>query len=113
MNKVEIEMRHVLQCNNVYCTDSQEHITTVTTMLKVMSALTTMTNKSPMPTMMITMPATKNSTVFFIAVPVTSAAITVIIVAMIILYILRRYSKCLFVGCLIFLGCSAREVERY
>ena len=93
-------MVHVPLCNNVYSTDSQEHISTVTTMLKVMSALTalgTMTNKSPMPTMMITGPATR---VFFIAVPVTSAAITVIIVAMIILYKLRRYSKYLFVWCL-------------
>ena len=104
-------MVHVSLCNNVYCTDSQEHISTVTALLKVMSALATMTNKSPIPTMMITRPATKNSTVFFIAVPVTFAAITVIIVAMIVLYILRRYSKCLFVWCLTILGYLAREVE--
>ena len=111
MNKVDIKMVHVLLCNNIYSTDSQEHITTVTTMLKVISALTTMTNKSPIPTVMITMPATKYSTVFFIAVPVTSAAITVIIMAMIILYLLRRYSECLFVWCLTSVGYLAREVD--
>ena len=92
-------------------TDSQEHISTVTTTFTVMSALTAMNNKSPIPTMLITRPTTKNSTVFFIAVPVTSAAITVIIMAMIILYILRRYSKCLFVRCLIIHGSFAREVK--
>ena len=74
-------------------------------MLKVRSALATVTNKSPIPTVMVPRPATKGSTVLFIAVPVTSAAITVIIVAMIILYKLRRYSKCLFVWCLTSLGC--------
>ena len=98
----------VLQYSMLYPTDSQEHITTVTKMSKMTSALmtTTMVIPSQSPTMIVTEPTT--DMLLLITIPVATAAITVIIVLAVTLYRFRRYSKCLDK---VILSCFAREVE--
>ena len=97
-------------CNN-YPTDSQEHITTVTKMSKMTSALmtTTMVIPSQSPTMIVTEQIT--DMLLLITIPVATAAITVIIVLVVTHYRFRRcYSKCLFNDKMT-LSHFAREVE--
>ena len=61
--------------------------------------MTTMANhsQSPTPKVMITRPTTDNSAIMLIAIPVTTVAITVfIVIIMLVLYSLMRVSRCLF-----------------
>ena len=98
----------------VYATDIQEHITTVTEMSNMMSVLMTTLiqhSQSPPPTVIVKYEP-KTNKLLLIALPVSTAAITVIIVSvMTLLYIFRRCSKCLLIFFEVVLSCFAREVE--
>ena len=98
----------------VYATDIQKHITTVTEMSNMMSALMTTLIKhsqSPSPTVIVKYEPTANK-LLLIALPVSTAAITVIIVsAMTLLYTFRRCGKCLLISFEVVLSCFVRDVE--
>ena len=78
--------------------------------------MTTVANhsQSPTPKVMITRPTTDNSAKMLIAIPVTTVAITVfIVIIIVVLYSLRSVSRCLFdlFSCVLIVGCCFREME--
>ena len=91
-----------------YYADFQEHITTVTAMSTTRVLMKTVANHSQSPTpkapkVMITRPTTDNSAIMLIAIPVSTVAITVfIVIIMVVLYSLRSVSRCLFDNILVY-----------
>ena len=60
-------------------------------------------SQSPTPKVMITRPTTDNSAIMLIAIPVSTVAITVfIVIIMVVLYSLRSVSRCLFDNILVY-----------
>ena len=69
------------------------------------------TNQTPPPTVIVKYEPTANK-LLLIAIPVSTAAITVIIVSvMTLLYTFRRCGKCLLISFEVVLSCSVRDVE--